>query len=58
MQWEQLSFLNPDFPYQSQPFDLPISGYGSRNSEFHAFRHVRGLKFMEDMLGGSGAHFP
>jgi len=45
MQWEQLSFLNPDFPYQSQPFDLPISGYGSRNSECHAFRRAEELIF-------------
>jgi len=50
MQWEQLSFLNPDFSSQSQPFDLLIPAHGSRNSKRKAFIHLRGLKFMGDAL--------
>ena len=49
MQWEQLSCLNLDFPSQSQPFDLPIPGYGSRNSKCEAFSKVEKLIFGEGL---------
>jgi len=43
MQWEQLSFLNPDSLYQSQPFDLRSNVQNESFSEYvdSAFPHNR-----------------
>jgi len=43
MQWEQLSFLNPDSLYQAQPFDLRSNGKSEPFSEYvdSAFLHNR-----------------